>query len=262
LIERRVLANAAAVHFTSEQEKLEAELSAPGTPSFIIPNPVAISERNSGSRGGAFRGRFPELAGRRVILFLSRLDPKKGLELLLDGFGRVRAAFPHVTLVIAGSGEDSFVRHLQEKAQRLGVHRDVIWAGFLEGEMKQAAFEAAEVFALPSYSENFGIAVVEAMAWGLPVVVSDQVAIHRDITRDKAGIVVRCDAGEISGALVKMLGDSGMRTEMARNSLRLATKFSPEAVGGRLIEMYGQLSAESAAVRHFPATDHEAISHR
>jgi glycosyltransferase involved in cell wall biosynthesis len=185
-----------------------------------------------------------------VILFLSRLDMKKGLDLLLDGFARVRAVLPDAALVVAGRGEDRFVAGLRERAQRLGVQRDIIWAGFLEGQTKQAAFAAANVFALPSYSENFGIAVVEAMASGLPVIVSDQVGIHHEVTQAGAGIVVQCDQNEVCDALVKILSSHAERDRMAENARRLASQFSPAAVTARLLGVYHDLGRVGCALVH------------
>lgn len=241
LVERRILANAAAAHFTSEQERCEAELVAPGTRSVVIPNPVATVEVDRKAQMGVLLSRYPGLFGKRVILFLSRVDPKKGLDLLLHGFAKFRAARPDVALVVAGNGNERFVSRLREQAQRLGVQRDVVWAGFLEGEEKRGLLAGSDVFILPSYSENFGIAVVEAMASGLPVIVSDQVSIHHDISRAGAGLVIRCDATEVQQALIRILDSEPLQESMSRNARRLATEFSPEAITARLLEVYESL---------------------
>ena len=248
LIERRVLANAAAVHFTSDRERCEAELVGRGIRSVVIPNPVKIPEVDQKPRTEALLSKYPELAGKRVVLFLSRVDPKKGLDLLLDGFAKIRAARPDAVLVVAGNGDEGFIARLREQTQRLGVQRDVIWTGFLEGEEKRAMLAAADVFVLPSYSENFGIAVVEAMASGLPVIVSDQVGIHHEVAQAKAGLVVRCDANEVSEAVVRMLSDCEMRLQISRNAALLAKKFSPEVVSEKLIDLYERLSRKAGAV--------------
>jgi len=247
-IDRRILANAAAVHFTSEREKGEAELVAPGIRSVVVPNPVATLTVDHKLRAEALLSRYPELAGRRVVLFLSRVDPIKGLDLLLDGFAKIRAARPDAVLLVAGNGDEGFAARLREQVQRLGVQRDVIWTGFLDGEEKRAAFATADVFVLPSYSENFGVAVVEAMASGLPVIVSDQVGIHCEVAEAKAGLVVRCNANEVSDAVVRMLSDGEERRQMSRNALLLAKKFSPEVVSEKLIEVYQRVGRKSATV--------------
>ena len=248
MIERRILANAAAVHFTSERERSEAELVESGIRSVVIPNPVATVpvERNEGTKKLFLK--YPQLAGKRIVLFLSRVDPIKGLELLLNGFGKVRATHPDAALVVAGNGDVGFAARLRELARQLGIERDVIWTGFLEGQEKQAAFAAADIFVLPSYSENFGVATVEALARGLPVVVSDQVGIHSEVAEAKAGLVVGCDANEVSDAVVRMLSDDEGRREMSRNAMLLAKKFSPEVVSEELIGVYQRVSRKSADV--------------
>jgi len=238
LVERKVLAHAAAAHFTSEKEKCEAELVAPGTRSVVIPNPVATIEVDRQPPTDLFLSRHPELFGKRIVLFLSRVDSKKGVELLLHGFAKCRATHADVGLIVAGNGDEKLVARLRKQAQELGIQKDVVWTGFVEGEEKQALFAVSNVFILPSYSENFGIAVVEAMASGLPVIVSDQIGIHHDISRAGAGLVVRCDAHEIQCALNQVLDSEPLRESMSRNACRLATEFSPEAVTARLLRLY------------------------
>jgi glycosyltransferase involved in cell wall biosynthesis len=245
-IERRILANAAAVHFTSERERGEAELVVHGIRSVVVPNPVATLTIDQKPGPEAFLSNHEELAGKRIVLFLSRVDPIKGLDLLLNGFDRIRAAHPDAVLLVAGNGDEGFAARLREQAHRLGIQRDVVWVGFLEGEEKRAAFAAADVFVLPSYSENFGVAVVEAMASGLPVVVSDQVGIHHEVAQAKAGLVVRCDANEVSDAVVRMLSDCDLRLQMSQNAGLLARKFSPEQVSEKLVNLYQRLNSGSA----------------
>lgn len=178
-----------------------------------------------------------------MILFLSRLDPIKGLNLLLPTFAQVREQNPGVTLVLAGDGDPAFVACLQQEAVRLGIASDILWTGFLAGEEKWAALADADVFVLPSYSENFGVAVVEAMALGLPVVVSDQVGIHREIAEAQAGLVVPCDIEELARALIQLIRDDRLRSWMGERGRQLAqTHFSLEAVTGKLINVYKEIT--------------------
>ena len=236
-LERRILKNAALVHYTSEQERFEAEMLQITTRSEIIPN--ALPDSDSADDVPAFRSLRPELGGRRFLLFFSRIDIKKGLDLLLPAFARVRQTYPDISLVIAGNGEADFVSRLKADAAKLGVGSDVLWTGFLAGSEKQAALADAEAFVLPSYSENFGIAVIEAMAAGTPVVVSDQVGIHREIAEAAAGLVVSCNIEELAHSMIRLLADADARRMMGRNGQRLAKeKYSPEAVTRRLIEVY------------------------
>jgi glycosyltransferase involved in cell wall biosynthesis len=231
LLESRILASAAGIHYTSEQELVEAgELGVSAHP-IVIPNAVELPV-------GQASWPVPS-AGCRVILFLSRIDRKKGLDLLLEAFVRVRSRCPDALLVLAGTGDPTWVTALKSTADRLGIAADVIWAGFLSGDDKWAALTSADVFVLPSYSENFGIALVEALACGCPVVLSDQVGIHREITRAEAGLVTPCRVEELATAILNVLTDAALRRRMSENGVRLARQqFSLEAVSRQLAAAY------------------------
>jgi glycosyltransferase involved in cell wall biosynthesis len=136
-----------------------------------------------------FLGRYPALRQRRFFLFLSRIHSKKGCDLLLEAFARLAPAHPDLDLVIAGPDEEGLRPQLESQAKRLGLEARVHWTGMLEGDLKWGAFHAAEAFVLPSHQENFGIAVVEALACGVPVLISDKVNIWPDIAHDEAGLV-------------------------------------------------------------------------
>ena len=250
LIESRILSGAAAIHFTSEQEELEAaELGVSGRP-IIIPNPVDVPPNVAKTNRGKFRARHPEVADRTLILFLSRLDRKKGLDLLLPAFADVRATGLKAALIIAGDGEPTFVESLKEDAVRLGIVSDVFWAGFLTGEEKWSALADADLFVLPSYSENFGISLVEAMTFAVPVIVSDQVAIHREVSAAKAGLVIPCRHQDLVVALAQLISDANLRLRMGSNGQRLVeTELSPKIAWRRSQSLYRQLleTAESEA---------------
>ena len=245
LIERNILRNASFIHYTSEQERYEAALLGVNTRAEIIPNPVAVSPDDVPV--GLFRANHPELRDREIILFLSRFDRKKGLDILLPAFAKVRERFPSAALVLAGSGNAEILESLHTQARSLGIAGDISWPGFLEGAEKQAAFADADVFVLPSYSENFGIAVVEALAAGCPAVVSDQVAIHTDIAAARAGLVVRCDVGELADALCSMLADRAARSGMGFNGKFLTqTQYSLGTVTSTLLSAYQTVVAPEA----------------
>jgi glycosyltransferase involved in cell wall biosynthesis len=233
VLESRILASAAGIHYTSEQELVEAgELGVSANP-LIIPNAVELPAREA----------RPRRHDRKVILFLSRFDRKKGLDLLFEAFSRVRNECPDAVLVLAGTGDPEWVASLKINAERLGIASDVIWAGFLTGEDKWAALSGADVFVLPSYSENFGIALVEALACGCPVVLSDQVGIHREISRAEAGLVTPCRVEELSRALLNVLNDAALRRRMSENGVRLARQqFSLEAVSRQLAAAYAAVA--------------------
>jgi glycosyltransferase involved in cell wall biosynthesis len=189
--EYRVLRDARAVCFTTPIER-DAAVATMGPRRW---NPVVVSFGTSLPVGDAaaqramFLERYPCLRGRRFFLFLSRIHRKKGCALLLQAFARIVAAHPDWDLVMAGPDEDGLRPQLEAQAKALGIDRRVHWTGMLMGDLKWGALRAAEAFVLPSHQENFGVAVVEALACGLPVLISDKVNIWPDIVQDAAGIV-------------------------------------------------------------------------
>lgn len=241
-LERKMIAGAAAIHYTSEQERLEAIKFAAETKAVIIPN--AIERRSRLATPGVFRSRYPELNGRQIILFLSRFDIKKGLDILISAFADVHKKKSEAQLVLAGGGDPELTSWIKNECSRLGVSSHVLFAGFLEGSGKDAALQDADIFVLPSYSENFGIAPAEAMAASVPIVISDQVAIHGDVTDANAGVVVPCNVRALSEALLRLLRDPGLRSELGRNGQALAARrYSIEAMTRSILGLYQDVIA-------------------
>lgn len=237
LIENRILKYSAAIHYTSEAEKQEANniSQVASYRSVVIPLPV---EQEKGDPA-VFRQRSPQVQNRRVVLFLSRIDAKKGLDLLLDAFAHVRRQLQDTVLVVAGEGDSRYTSELQTRAKELEISEHVIWTGHVDGDLKSSAFAAADVFVLPSRSENFGIAAAEAIGCGLPTVVTEQVALSEEIRANAAGIVVKTEAHEIASAIYRLLTDFELSGRVSANAKRLATeRYSAVAVGRQLRDLY------------------------
>jgi glycosyltransferase involved in cell wall biosynthesis len=243
-LELPILRHAVAVHYTSRAEQREAEEVGVSAPALVIPLGIDLAPFTSLPGPDRFFERFSQARDRSVILFLSRIDPKKGLDLLLPAFAQVLSRFPRTLLVLAGSGDDRFVATLREEVSRLGLEADVLWAGFLTGADKLAAFSAATLFALPSHSENFGIALVEALAAGVPCLTTDSVAVSADLCDADAGVVVPRDMGAIADGMETLLRDPALRARISANGRRLAAeRFSLEAMGAALAREYKTLGA-------------------
>ncbi len=189
--EYRVLRDAAAVCFTCEEERLLARQSFAlyKAREVVVSYGTAAPTGDPGAQREAFFAAFPTLQGKRLLLFLSRIHAKKGCDLLLEAFARVAASDPSLHLVMAGPDQTGLQAQLQAQARQLGIAARITWTGMLAGDLKWGAFRAAEAFVLPSHQENFGIAVAEALACSLPVLISNQVNIWREIEQDGAGIV-------------------------------------------------------------------------
>ncbi len=242
LIEGRLLKKASAIHCTSQQEADQIRVAGVQSRIEIIPLGLVLNDAELLRSAAWLQTRAPHLVGRRIVLFLARLDPKKGLELLLEAFAGLHAQRNSVALVVAGTGPGDYTTQLEQAAQSLGINGNVFWAGHLDDTEKRGAFQAADLFVLPSQAENFGIAAVEALAAGVPVVLSDQVGVHDAVTRAGAGLVVSREVGLLRAAIDRLLGDDALRAQQARNARTLArTHFSQDAMTQRLLALYQSL---------------------
>lgn len=191
--EYRVLRDAAAVLFTCEEERVQARQSfwLYDCNEVVVNFGTAAPVGNPSSQRSHFLDRFPELRERRLLLFLGRIHEKKGCLELIAAFQRVLSKQPinDLHLVMAGPADSDYAQEVKLAAERLGLSERITWTGMLSGDLKWGAFHAAEAFVLPSYQENFGIAVAEALACSLPVLISNKVNIHREIGEDAAGLV-------------------------------------------------------------------------
>ncbi len=185
----------------------------------------------------AFFARYPELSGKRILLFLSRIHPKKGCDLVIEAFACVAGRDASLQLVFAGPDQIDWKATLQERCAALGIADRVSWLGMIDVQLKWGAMRSAEVFVLPSHQENFGIAVVEALACGLPVLISNQVNIWREIEADKGGMIDSDDAAGTTRLLEKWLALSApQRAEFARCAFKcFQTRFELGAVTDRFL---------------------------
>jgi glycosyltransferase involved in cell wall biosynthesis len=165
----------------------------------VIPYGTAAPPDDESRQREAFFDAFPALRDKQILLFLGRVHEKKGCDLIVEAIAQLReqqGERPRHHLVLAGPVSDiSYARRLRERVARLGLSESVTWTGMLTGDRKWGAFRAADVFVLPSHQENFGIAVVEAMACGLPVLISRSVNIWREVVADQAGFA-ETDSGD------------------------------------------------------------------
>ena len=226
LAERRVLRDARAVLFTCEQERRRARLTFPSYAcrERVVGLGIARPGGNAMAEKQAFLAAHPQLAGTRMVLFLGRMHPKKGCDLLIRAFARVAAHDLSLRLVMAGPDECGWQAELQKLAHQLAVTERVVWTGPLYGDLKWGAMRAADVFALPSHTENFGITVAEAMACGLPVLISKEVNIWREIESDAAGMAATDDQEGTESLLERWLAMPD--AERGRMRVRALRSFS------------------------------------
>lgn len=228
------------LHFTTEAEKRKSKVVA-GRDSVVVESGVSEIAFLDYSKTDFFKY-FPQLKEVPIVLFLGRIHPKKNPDLVIRSFFQIVEIYPDARLVIAGPGEKSYLQSLKELVATLGISNKVFFVGPLKGSVLYSAYHCASLFLLPSAQENFGLAVVEAMAAGCPVIVSNNVDIHKEIEQGGAGLVCPLRPKNIAIAMEKIIGDAAMAINMGRQGKEVAKKyFSLEANYFRLKETYIQI---------------------
>ncbi len=251
LAEGRVLRDAKRVLFTCEEEKIRARNAFFGWPykGCVAGLGTADPDGDSDAEKAAFGAAFPILKGKRFLLFLSRIHPKKGCDLLIEAFGGLAAQLPSdLDLVMAGPDQAGWVSELQQLAGRLGIAGRVHWPGMLKGEIKWGAFRSADALILPSHQENFGFVVAESLACSTPVLISNKVNIWREVEASEAGLVESDTLDGTRNLILRFLALSPEeRTKMKRASRQaFLQQFAAEAATHDLLRLISSASVEQA----------------
>jgi glycosyltransferase involved in cell wall biosynthesis len=240
LVEWRNINNAAAMHYTSDREKAEAEAFGVRTPGWVIP--LGIGHASGGTvEAATAEEHWPELDGRRAVVFLGRLVKKKQPHIAMEAFAAIADAFPDVDLVLAGPEDPAVAGPLRRTIAERGLQDRVRMPGLVVGDRKWSLLARAEAYVLPSLEENFGVATAEAMLAGTPAVVSTGVMLHETVAAQEAGLIAD-DAPQVAEALRTLLSDPGRARVMGENGRRVARTMTWPAVAERLEEMYSSLS--------------------
>lgn len=210
---RPLLRKAAAVVFDTPEEGQLASY-APRRHEWTLPTGLVREDFDPLPPRGAFRTAFPAVTG-PFLLFVGRLSQQKGLDLLLAAFERLRHAHPDLRLVVVGPDFRGYEGQVRQMAEQLGVADRVVFTGVVSHQLKLAAFVDAELFVLPSYAENFGTVIIEALMCGLPVVISDGVNTHRELESAGIATVVRRSVDSVVAGVESVLGDASARRRLA-----------------------------------------------
>jgi glycosyltransferase involved in cell wall biosynthesis len=239
LFQNRVLKGAAAVHYTTEDERRLAAPVAHNTSAEVVPLSLNADDYRPLPPRGEFRAAFPEIGNRRIVLFLGRLNFKKGLDLLIPAFAQVLEQGRDLHLVLAGPQDDEMRPKLAAMIEKYDIADRVTFPGYIDGRQKLAALADADMFVLPSYSENFAVSVAEAMFCRLPVIVTDRVNICGDVSRANAGRVITPNVEELAAAIAELAGDENLRQSLGSAGEALVReRFLHERVGQKLDQMY------------------------
>ena len=240
LVERKNLALAASIHCTSDTELKEVTDSFPDFKVKMIPLGINKSRFHHGSREQILR-QYHFHRDTNVLLSLSRIHPKKGLELLLSALTEMQDT--PWDLVIAGHGKATYIDSLKQLGADLNIAHRCHYIGFVEGEDKQNLLQGADLFILSSYAENFGIAVIEAMAHGTPALVTNGVALSELIAENDLGYACKPKVDSIANTLNKALKEPAALEKKSQAARTYANKhFNWQAISKRLIKYYAHVS--------------------
>lgn len=235
------LKHAAAIHFTATDEAKISNRFGATTPDLVLPLGVdplpPIADRSC-------LDDFAIHPDRPLLLYMSRIEPKKGLDLLIPALERVAASGLDFQFVLAGANpqDPDYERRIFEQIQTSTIASRTIATGFITGDVKAALLDRADLFVLPSYYENFGIAVAEAMVAGVPVMISDRVQIWDAIRDTDSGWVVPCEVSAIASALREALEHPELRQQRGKNARDCALdRYSWDAIAERTIAAYQRL---------------------
>lgn len=241
LFERPNLAGAAAIHFTSQQEAKISERFGLITQDLVIPLGVDFNKNTVNSQQ-LDNLKLPS----PLLIFMSRIDPKKGLDLLLPALEKLLAEKLNFHFILAGNNpqDPDYEAKIQKQIANSSLAKHTTVTGFVSGNFKATMLEKADIFVLPSYYENFGIAVAEAMAAGTPVVISNQVHIWEEVQQAEAGWVCSCEVAALTDTLRLALKDASERKRRGLNAQNYALKYyNWETIAQQTIQAYKQILA-------------------
>ena len=243
---RRDLNQARAIHCTSAAER-DAISRLNLSPRVIVEQLIVdLLEFENLPPPGSFRARFSALRDKPMLLFLGRIHAKKGFDLLIPAVKQLASS--DAMLVIAGPDEEGYQAKVMEVVRAAQLASRVIFTGMLYGADRVAALADADLFVLPSYQENFGIAVIESLAAGTPVIISDQVNIHRQISENQLGAVMRTDASALAWELTRWLGDESLRRATSERARKFAfEQYDRRKIAARWIDHYRELTRAAAS---------------
>ncbi len=240
LYQKRLLGKANVIHInnTDEEEDVIQYLGYRPGNMVIIPNGMRMTDYDPLSPKGMFRQHFNIPDDKRILLFMGRLNIKKGLDILLPAFRNCHRSRPDTLLILAGP-DDGYKAEASEFIEKNGLSDAVKFTGMLTGELKKAALSDASVFVLPTYSEGFSIAVLEAMASRLPAVVSDRTGFGDFTRRYDAAAITELNPDDLSGKLQKILNDDAYRISRAENAYRMVSElFDIRVVALQMLDTY------------------------
>ncbi|MCC6659397.1 MAG: glycosyltransferase [Phycisphaerales bacterium] len=244
-IGRRMLDRAALVHCETQGEMDQARKWYGGGHGFIAPPFMDLSLYRTPPGPGPARAKFPQIAvDGPLLLFLSRVHPKKGLGTLIRAAALLRERGVPVRVAAAGTGEPDYVEELRRLAAGLGIGGHVHFLGMVGGAEKVSLYQAADVFVLPTHQENFGLVLYESLAAGTPVVTTRAVDPWRELEATGGAVTAENTPEAMAGAAAAILRDPGLRGRMGASGRDAVLK---QQEGEHLCRVYESMLAPRSA---------------
>ncbi len=232
VLDRPNLRRAHGLHFTTNEERDEAQWHDLdfACRSFVVPPPLHLVSMDAAP---------PIRPGTGHVLYLGRLHPKKNVESLLRAWPHIAQRIRGARLTIAGDGDGDYVASLKTLAYELGIGPRIAFPGFVHGKEKTELLNTANVFVLPSFQENFGVAVLEAIAAGVPVAIAPEVQLAAFVRQHRLGRVAATDPETLAHSVISILNEPSLATHcQAKGPHLVQNTFSPGAIGRQLLSMY------------------------
>ena len=242
LFELRTLNSAVVIRTSSKTEA--KEIKEYGVKNDFIVEPHGVKTYSAITDAASkLKEKYSITKDKKIILFLARIHQKKRLDLLIDSVANlVQQGRKDLFLLIAGEGSKNYIEELKLKVKELGLGEITKFTGFIKGDDKALAFQGSDVYVLPSYQENFGLSVAEALATGLPSIISDEIHIAEDINQANAAVVITPSLESLSIAVNDLLDNTEKSKQFSEKAKHFTeSQYSWPAIGARLANHYHQL---------------------
>lgn len=242
LVQKRILKGASAIHAITEEEvKNIKDFGIEDIPIVTIPNGINLQEFQILPPKDELVKLYPELKGKKIILFLGRVHPIKGLDLLARAFGKIIKEMKDVYLLVVGPDKGGYKLEIEKILKEDRALSQVIFASTLTGYKKLIALGGADIFVLPSYSEGFSMAVLEAMVCGLPVIITKSCNFPQ-VEISGAGKIINTDLESLSKVLLELLMDPDLCKEMGNKGRQLVLeRYTWDKISEQMLEVYERI---------------------
>lgn len=246
LIQRKILREASALHAITDEEVKNISRFVDNQNIFRVSNGLNTEEFEDLPERERFGDLYPEVKGKKVILFLGRIHPVKGLDLLARAFGDLLKVRRDIQLVIAGPDENGYRGQVTEMLKAENALNHTSFTGMITGRDRLAAFSGADILVLPSYSEVLGLSALEAMACGIPVIITSGCNFP-EVEESGSGIIIDADHLQLSSAVKRLLDDEDLGRRMGERGRKFVKeKFDWDRVSYEIVKIYEKILTEKS----------------